>query len=77
MDDIIIMRSSFIIVFKILRALDKALSQEQVDPEKFNADAFEATETRWRKLLEMLQEAGYIKGVKIVKRDFIDGETET
>lgn len=78
MDDIINMRSSFVAVFKLLQALDFALDDEKADIKTFSHKKLKISETRWRKLLVMLQGAGYIEGVVI--RDFgedpISGDTD-
>lgn len=64
--------NNFSVIYKILSYLDACLDDESPDYTAIQATAFKITEARWLALLEMLAEAGYIKGVEI--KLYVHGE---
>lgn len=59
------MDDNFKCFYKILRALEKSLDKEEVDPDKISADALGISKIRWCKYMEMLIDCGYIKNAEV------------
>lgn len=59
------MIENFKIILKILTYLNKSLDEEYFDSELISANTLGITEIRRNNLLEMLYDAGYIKGLSI------------
>lgn len=57
---------NFKVIYLILRILEKALDG-QVDPEELSPEKLGITPTRRARLLLMMQEAGYISGVQVIR----------
>lgn len=69
-----IMKTSYGIIWKILNTLDLALDLSNFNAEEqLNAKRFKITENRFLNYLAMLQNAGYVEGVK--ENDFIGEES--
>ena len=64
---------NFKVIYKILSILEKSMDLEQCDPESISAETLKISQERWNKYIEMLSDAGYIKGVQMKK--FITGVT--
>lgn len=65
---------NFKIIYKILSALEKSMDLEQCNPKVISPETLKVSAERWNKYMEMLLDAGYIKGVSIEK--YMTGETE-
>ena len=63
---------NFKIIYKILSVLEKSMDLENVDTERRSSNNLGISQQRWDKYMEMLLDAGYIKGVSIKK--YTDGE---
>ena len=63
---------NFTVIYKILSSLEKSLDVEEVDPDRISPQTLGISEERWKKYIEMLVDAGYIKGVSIKK--YTDGQ---
>ena len=63
---------NFKIIYKILSVLEKSMDLENVDTERISSNNLGISQQRWDKYMEMLLDAGYIKGVSIKK--YTDGE---
>ena len=63
---------NFKIIYKILSVLEKSMDLENVDTERISSTNLGISQQRWDKYMEMLLDAGYIKGVSIKK--YTDGE---
>jgi YjcQ protein. len=64
---------NFKIIYKILSVLEKSMDLENVDIERISSNNLGISQQRWHKYMEMLLDAGYIKGVTIQK--YVTGET--
>ena len=64
---------NFKIIYKILSVLEKSMDLENVDIERISSNNLAISQQRWNKYMEMLLDAGYIKGVTIQK--YVTGET--
>lgn len=64
---------NFKAVYRILSALEKAMDYPQFDTDQIGHEALGVTQERWGRYMEMMADAGYIKGVEIQR--FITGET--
>lgn len=53
---------NFKVIYKILRILEQALDLDEFDPGLVSAVALGISENRWKAILGMLLEEGYIKG---------------
>ena len=53
--------------------LEKSMDLENVDIERISSNNLGISQQRWNKYMEMLLDAGYIKGVTIQK--YVTGET--
>ena len=58
---------NFKAVYKILAQLEKSLDKERPDLDGVSAEALCVSEQRWISYIEMMSDAGYIKGAKIVR----------
>ena len=56
---------NFVIIYKILKALEAAMDCDEVDMADISAERFRISENRWQALLKMLADNGYIEGVTI------------
>lgn len=63
---------NFKIIYKILSVLEKSMDLESIDTERISSNNLGISQQRWIKYMEMLLDAGYIKGVSIKK--YTDGE---
>ncbi len=63
---------NFSIIYKILSVLEKSMDVEEFDIERISPEKLKVSQERWNKYMEMLSDAGYIKGVSIKK--YRDGE---
>ena len=64
---------NFKIIYKILSALEKSMDLEECNLDSISSETLRISNERWNKYIEMLLDAGYIKGVTIQK--YITGET--
>ena len=64
---------NFKIIYKILSVLEKSMDLECIDTERISSGNLSISQQRWDKYMEMLLDAGYIKGVTIQK--YVTGET--
>ncbi len=58
---------NFKIIYKILFTLERSMDLEKFNPDSISQEALKISDERWNKYMEMLLDAGYIKGVKIQK----------
>lgn len=54
---------NFAIIYKILKALEKAMDYEEFDINSISAECLGISQTRWEKIIIMLAKSGYIEGV--------------
>lgn len=66
------MNDNFKCIYKILRTLEKAMDFQEYDFECIGYKALEISKERWERYIEMMCDAGYIKGVRI--KEYIDGD---
>lgn len=67
------MNDNFKCIYHILKTLEKALDFNGIELDEISFERFEISKNRWTKYLEMMFDAGLIKGVSFKK--YIDGET--
>lgn len=65
---------NFKAVYQILSALEKAMDLTEFDISQISAEHLNVSKQRWARYLEMMADAGYIKGVRV--RKYIDGTFE-
>ncbi len=68
------MTDNFKFIYKILKTLEAAMDCPEFDISQISAEKFGISQERWCRYLEMMVDAGYIKGIGI-STDCI-GETE-
>ena len=69
------MTKAFKTIYTLLNRLEKGLDYEDFDAEKeISPKALKITENRWNAYIKMLNDAGYITGVRI--DDYINGEVD-
>lgn len=64
---------NFKAVYKILSTLEKAMDYPEFDMSQIDHEALGVSKERWGRYIEMMNDVGYVKGVKIQR--YIDGET--
>lgn len=64
---------NFKAVYRFLSALEKAMDLPQFDIEQIGPAALGVSQERWCRYIEMMLDAGYIKGAEISR--YITGET--
>lgn len=67
------MTDNFKFIYKILRALEKAMDCTEFDLSQIDHEKFGISKERWARYLEMMIDTGYIKGVEVYED--IMGET--
>lgn len=55
--------NNFTIIYKILKALEKALDYDEFDISRISAECLNITYQRWEKIIIMLIKSGYIEGI--------------
>lgn len=60
---------NFRIIYKILKALERALDIENFDKNLITAEALGISEERWSRIMKMMIDEGYIEGVRNIKYD--------
>ena len=53
---------NFKIIYKILSALEKSMDLEECNLDSISSETLRISNERWNKYIEMLLDAGYIKG---------------
>lgn len=56
---------NFTALYKILSALEKAMDLPKINIKDIGADTLGVSDERWARYIEMLVDAGYIKGVTV------------
>lgn len=59
----------FKIIYRVLRILQRAMEAEEFDVECLSAEALGISAAMWARILKMLAEEGYIRGVKVIESD--------
>ena len=67
------MDDNFKCIYKILRALEKAMDYTKFELSQIDYHKLEISKERWARYLEMMADIGYIKGIRVYKD--ITGET--
>ena len=67
------MDDNFKCIYKILRALEKAMDCTEFELSQIDYHKLEISKERWARYLEMMADIGYIKGIRVYKN--ITGET--
>lgn len=61
------MTDNFKHIYKILRALEKAMDCPEFDMSQISAEKLGISRERWARYIEMMVDTGYIKGIRIYK----------
>ena len=67
------MNDNFKCIYKILKALEKAMDYSEFDISQISHERLEISKERWSRYLEMMLDVGYVKGLNIYED--ITGET--
>ena len=59
--------NNFKVIYRILKYLEAAMDADELLVEAFTSKVLGVTEARWRQIIVLMQDGGYIKGVNIVK----------
>ena len=62
---------SLTLMYKILRALEKAMKLEEFDPAMIGPEALGVNQALWEKCLKLLVKDGYVDGVEF--KEYISG----
>lgn len=54
---------NFTIIYKILKALEKAMDYEEFDISTISAERLNISYARWEKIMVMLAKTGYVEGI--------------
>lgn len=65
----------FRLIYKILKALKECMDYEEIDPDRFTAEALGITEEKRNALFALLQKEGLIEGVTV--REYINSPGRT
>ena len=57
-----ILNDNFKCIYKILKALEKAMDYPEFDIAQISHEKLEVSKERWGRYLEMMADVGYIKG---------------
>lgn len=58
---------NFRIIYKILRSLERSMDADEFNQDLIRADSLGISEPRWKKLMKMLVDEGYIDGVRMIQ----------
>ena len=61
------MDENFQIIYNILRRLERSMDCAEFDPNLISAEAIGVTTERWKHIMELLVDEGFIKGVSITR----------
>lgn len=61
------MDDNFKCIYKILRALEKAMDYTEFELSQIDYHKLEISKERWARYLEMMADIGYIKGIRVYK----------
>ena len=61
------MNDNFKCIYKILKTLEENLDTVEFDIEKIGHTTLEISEERWAKYIDMMVDAGYIKGIRVYR----------
>ncbi len=61
------MDDNFKCIYKILRALEKAMDYPEFELSQIDYNKLEISKERWARYLEMMADIGYIKGIRVYK----------
>lgn len=56
---------NFSVIYKILKALEKAMDLEQFDLAAISPEVLKVSDNRWFAIMEMLIENGYVSGIAV------------
>ena len=59
------MNDNFKCIYKILKALEKAMDYSEFDISQIDHTKLEISRERWARYMEMLVDSGYIKGIRV------------
>ena len=59
------MNDNFKCIYKILKALEKAMDYPEFDIAQISYEKLEVSKERWGRYLEMMADVGYIKGIRV------------
>ena len=62
-----VIMDNFKIIYKILRFLECSMDADEFDCELIGSDSLGISEPRWKKLMKMLVDEGYIDGVRVIQ----------
>lgn len=68
------MTDNFKFIYKILRTLESAMDYPEFDISQISAEKLGISSERWARYIEMMCDAGYIKGIRVYKD--VSGEIE-
>lgn len=58
---------NFKIIYRILKALEKSMDCEEFNQELISPESLGISVERWKKLIKMLSDEGYIEGVHVIE----------
>lgn len=67
---------NFTAVYKILSALEKAMDLPKIDLDCISAEVLGVSKQRWAHYLEMMEDVGYIKGIRVFENMIGELEVE-
>lgn len=63
------MMDNFRIIYKILKAFEKSMDAEEFNNDLIVAEQLGISEMRWKKIMKMLADEGYLEGVHVIQPD--------
>lgn len=65
------------VIYKILERLEKAMDEERFNWKEISYEQFGISQEKWRKIIEIMKEEGFIEGINIRKdlqgKVYVDG----
>ena len=65
--DKVIMKSAYGLMNAVLRLVEKSLDEEKFPTEKFNAENFKVSEIRFGRIVKLLIDDGYLRGISVIE----------
>lgn len=58
---------NFKVIFRILKAFEMSMDNEEFDCELISSEHLEITQPRWKKIMKILSDEGYLEGVHVIE----------
>lgn len=58
---------NFKVIYRILKAFERSMDQEEFNTDLITPEQLEISNSRWKKIMKMLSDEGYLDGVIVIE----------